>query len=187
MADGGQQYVIPTHDQAYVAHVESFERINSRLGDHDTFINKFITITADQRASLDRIHERLDEWKEQTSAIVSLGKSVEHMIKQQDQTQENITKMLEKQGEQDLKIHGIETQMYSTKIAKLEEHFEKKYVDLEEQFEQKYDDLEEQFDDLKNKPGKTALRYIDNVASYLVIALVVFLMGAVWYYLQGNL
>jgi TPP-dependent trihydroxycyclohexane-1,2-dione (THcHDO) dehydratase len=163
MPDG--KYAIPTHEQAYMVHDQQFKQINARLKGHDAFANKVITITADQKASLDRIHERLDEWKEQTTAIVSLGKSVEHMISQQEKTQDNITKMLEKQSEQDLKIHGLETQMYSTKIA----------------------DLEERIEELEDKPGKTALLYIDKVTSYLVIAFVVFVLGAIWYYLKGNI
>ncbi len=174
MADG--KYTIPTHEQAYMVHDQQFKQINSRLKGHDAFVNKMITITADQKASLDRIHERLDEWGEQTKAIVALGTSVEHMIKQHEvaqsnnaklheQTQANIEKMIEKQGNQDLKIHDLESERYSKKIEA----------------------FELQIKELQDKPGKTALKYIDKVTSYLVIAFVVFVIGAIWYYLKGSL
>jgi hypothetical protein len=63
------------------AHEDGFIRINARLKSHDEFINKFITADANHTASLECIHEKLDEWKEQTKAIKNLGWSTSLMVK----------------------------------------------------------------------------------------------------------
>lgn len=153
-------------------HNAEFLRINDRLKAHDQLLQSFIASDASHSSSLARIHEKLDEWKEQTAAITDLGYSMRMMVQQLEVTQENISKIIDEQQKQNLKIHDIENSKYNEKFERMERRFEAQDLIIES---------------LKNKPGVVLTKYLEKVFSYLLIGFVGVIMMALWYYIQFKL
>lgn len=154
--------VIPTHK-------EKFIQIEKAIGLLQSFDQKMIEVTSNQNASLERIHERLDDWNEQTKAIILLAHSVEDVVKETKKTQETVGEAMKLIQDLNMRTHDIEMKKY-------EEQFKEQELEME--------GIKTQLIVLENKAGKVALQYIEKVFTYLLLAGVAGILIAVGYYIN---
>jgi hypothetical protein len=171
------------HSSVVAAHNEKFGHIETAIRDIQSFNQKMIEVTSNQTASLERIHERLDDWNEQTKAIIGLGNSVEHMVRESKKTQETLEKIMDVIQDQHIRIRDIELKKYEERFKQVELQ-----MDLErESCEVKLGLLKDKMIEMDGKAGKAALKYLDRVFTYLILGLVGFLLLAIGYYVKFKL
>ena len=162
MADG--------HDSLIVAHTDEFRRINTRLNDEETMTKKFIEVTANQRASIDFIHERLDRSEKQVDAILALGTSVQHMVDEMKKTSTNVEKIIEIQHDLNLRVVDIEREQYDTRFDKLDLRMNEMAVAI---------------NTLTNKPAQIIAAYATNTFKAVLIALALYVLYSLFPMIKG--
>lgn len=164
---GGQDHteVIPTHN-------EKFLHIEKAIGLLQSFDQKMIEVTSNQNASLERIHERLDDWEEQTKAIIRLGTSVEHMVDESKKTQESVGKAMELIQDLHIRTRDIEKEKYEDKFK---------------EYETEMDTIKAHIMTLENKAGQVVLKYLEKALTYLLVAGLGFIILAIASYAKNQL
>lgn len=168
-----------THEHLVPVHEAEFKRLNKRIEDEEAFTKQMIRISADQSASLERIHERLDDWGEQTKAILLLGHSVEVMANETTKIQQSVNEAMKILGEQNLRIHDIEREKFDERFEELETEYENAFIKIEEKYDVKLDAINVRFTDLENRAGKVALKYLGISLGVVITSLTLFLLYSI--------
>lgn len=145
------------HNEIILSHSEEFHRINQRLRDEETFTKKMIEVTADNKAAIDHLIERLDKSDRQTEVLIEMSASFKYMVDELKKTSDNVKELMGIQSDHNIRILDIEKEKYDARFKVLEENHNKQF----ETFEVKLNEID-------NRVAKKVLKYLDGM---LIVAL----------------